>query len=36
MELDEAAMQAVGEASRTFPPPPRGAPIGMTFTYTVN
>jgi len=36
MELDEAAMQAVGEASRAFPPPPRGAPIGMTFTYTVN
>jgi periplasmic protein TonB len=36
MELDEAAMEAVGEASRAFPPPPRGAPIGMTFTYTVN
>ncbi len=36
MELDEAAMQAVGEASHTFPPPPRGAPVGMTFTYTVN
>ena len=36
LELDEAAMQAVAEASHSFPPPPRKAPIGMRFTYTVN
>ena len=35
VELDEAAMQAVAEASHSFPPPPHGAPVGMTFTYTV-
>jgi TonB family protein len=35
MELDEAAMRAVGEASRQFPPPPRGAPVGVRYTYTV-
>jgi protein TonB len=34
-ELDEAAMKAVAEASREFPPPPRHAPMGMKFTYTV-
>ena len=36
MELDEAAMQAVAAASRLFPPPPHGAPIGMKFTYSVD
>ncbi len=36
LELDEAAMQAVAAASRQFPPPPHGAPIGMKFTYSVN
>jgi protein TonB len=36
MELDEAAMQAVAAAARSFPAPPHGAPVGMTFTYTVN
>ena len=35
MEFDEAAMQAVAAAARAFPPPPKGAPIGMTFTYSV-
>ncbi len=35
MELDEAAMQAVAAASRLFPPPPRGAPMGMKFTFSV-
>jgi protein TonB len=34
-ELDEAAMKAVAEASREFPPPPRHAPMGMKFTYSV-
>jgi protein TonB len=34
-ELDEAAMKAVAEASHEFPPPPRHAPMGMKFTYTV-
>ena len=36
VELDEAAMQAVAAASKSFPPPPKGAPIGMKFTYSVN
>jgi protein TonB len=36
MELDEAAMEAVAAASKTFPPPPKGAPIGMKFTYSVD
>ncbi|MDE3177537.1 MAG: energy transducer TonB, partial [Pseudomonadota bacterium] len=36
LELDEAAMRAVAEASHSFPPPPHKAPIGMRFTYTVN
>jgi protein TonB len=36
MELDEAAMQAVSDASRAFPPPPHKAPIGMRFTYSVD
>ena len=36
MELDEAAMQAVAAASKAFPPPPKNAPIGMKFTYSVN
>jgi protein TonB len=35
MELDQAAMEAVAAASRLFPPPPRGAPMGMKFTYSV-
>jgi periplasmic protein TonB len=35
VELDAAAMEAVSAASRSFPPPPKGAPIGMTFTYSV-
>ena len=36
MELDEAAMEAVAAASKAFPPPPKGAPIGMKFTYSVD
>jgi protein TonB len=36
MELDEAAMQAVAAAARSFPPPPRGAPMGMKFTYSTD
>ena len=36
LELDEAAMQAVAAASKNFPPPPKGEPIGMKFTYSVN
>jgi len=35
MELDEAAMQAVAAASREFPPPPHRAPVGVSFTYSV-
>jgi outer membrane biosynthesis protein TonB len=34
MELDEAAMRAVGEASAFFPPPPHGQPAGLVYTYT--
>lgn len=34
-ELDEAAMQAVAAAAKSFPPPPKGSPIGMKFTYSV-
>jgi protein TonB len=36
MEFDEAAMQAVAAASKSFPPPPKNEPIGMKFTYSVN
>ena len=36
MELDEAAMQAVAAAAKSFPAPPKNAPIGMKFTYSVN
>jgi TonB family protein len=36
MELDEAVMQAIGAASRLFPKPPHGYPVGMSFTYSVN
>jgi periplasmic protein TonB len=35
MELDEAAMQAVSDASRAFPPPPHKSPIEVRFAYTV-
>jgi protein TonB len=35
-ELDQAAMEAVATASKSFPAPPRNAPIGMKFTYSVN
>ncbi len=34
-DLDAAALQAVVEAS-PFPPPPKGAPLHFTFTYTAN
>ncbi len=34
-ELDAAAMEAVGAASAQFRPPPRGSPMGITFTYGV-
>jgi protein TonB len=34
-ELDIAALKAVDQAS-PFPPPPRGAPMGMIFSYSVN
>lgn len=33
-QLDEAAMRAVAEASRHFPRPPGGRPIGLFYTYT--
>ena len=36
MELDEAAMEAVANAAKSFPAPPKNEPIGMRFTYTVN
>lgn len=36
LELDEAAMRAVAEASHQFPPPPKHAPMGMKFTYSVD
>jgi protein TonB len=36
MELDEAAMEAVEAAAKSFPAPPKNAPIGMRFTYSVN
>ena len=36
VELDQAAMEAVAAAARLFPPPPRGAPMGMKFTYSVD
>jgi TonB family protein len=35
MELDEAALEAVGAASHAFPPPPHKQPLGITFTYSV-
>ncbi len=35
-ELDQAAMEAVANASKSFPAPPKNAPIGMKFTYSVN
>jgi protein TonB len=35
MELDEAAMKAVAAASKLFPPPPRGVPVGVRYTYSV-
>ncbi len=34
-ELDRAALDAIGQAS-PFPPPPRGAPLGLRFSYGAN
>ena len=35
-ELDQAAMEAVANASKSFSAPPKNTPIGMKFTYSVN
>jgi protein TonB len=34
-DLDAAALEAIRQAA-PFPPPPRGAPLGMRFTYVAN
>ena len=36
LELDEAAMEAVGAAARAFPPPPQRKTVGVQWRYTNN